>query len=184
MRSRPAVRHAQYPLDRFKIHLADVGVIPSLLRVAKGRIENAPFAVHLVPRYGEIMILSVDTRVICIVEFGGVETEQDVDLIARPVLGLINLVILNERSWKVTDRGEARVFIDYWRVERGPRVLVEPAADHLAVFRPFVVGVEGGVNAHKALSIVLDERHHILLLAVVQVKLACRAHKAPGIKVV
>jgi len=90
------------------------------------------------------MIRSVNARVVCIVEFRRVETEQDVDLIARPLLGLIDLVILNERSWKVPDRRKARVFIDDRRVERGPWVLVEPAADHLAVLRPFVIGVERG----------------------------------------
>src|ERR1700736_2930264 len=98
------------------------------------------------------MIRSVDARIVCVVEFRRIETEQHIDLVARPVLGLINLVILNESSWKVMDRWEARVFIDDWRVEGGPWVLVEPATDHLAVFRPFVIGVEGGMNPHKALA--------------------------------
>ena len=63
-------------------------------------------------------------------------------------------------------------------------MLIKPAANHLTIFRPFVIGVEGGVNPHKALSIVLDERHHILLLALVEVKLAGCAHKDEGIEVV
>ena len=64
MRGRAALRHAQHPLDRFKIHLADVGIAPGLLGVAEGRIEHAPFAVHLVPRDREIMIRSVNARVV------------------------------------------------------------------------------------------------------------------------
>src|SRR5580692_12550592 len=111
MRSRAAFRHAQHPLDRFKIHLANVRVSPGLFRVAEGRIKNAPLAVHLVPGDSEIVIRSVDARVVRIVEFCGVETEQDVDFVARPLLRLIDLVILHEFLWKVTDRGEARVFV-------------------------------------------------------------------------
>ena len=63
-------------------------------------------------------------------------------------------------------------------------MLVEPAANHLAVFRPLVVGVERGVNAYKALAVILDERHHVLLLAVVQVKLAGGAHKNQHVKII
>ena len=63
-------------------------------------------------------------------------------------------------------------------------MLVEPSADHLAVFRPLVIGVERSVNADKALAVVLDERHHVFLLAVVQVEFAGRAHKDQGVEVV
>src|SRR5580698_1633610 len=84
MRSRTALRHTQHPLDRFKVHVADVWITPGLLGVAEGRIKNPPFAVHLVPRYGKVMIRSVDARIVCIVEFARIETEQDVDLVARP----------------------------------------------------------------------------------------------------
>ncbi len=111
MSSGTAFGHAQHPLDRFKIHLADVRVTPSLFGVAEARIKNTPFAVHFVPRYGEIMIGSVDARVIGIIEFRGIEAEQDVDLVARPLLGLIDLVILDECVRKVADRGEAWVFV-------------------------------------------------------------------------
>jgi hypothetical protein len=184
VRSRAAFRHTQHPLDRFKVHLADVGIRPRFFRVAKGGIENPPFAIHLVPRHGEVMIRPVDARVVRIVESRGIETEQDVDLVARPLLGLIDLVIFNERSGEMTNCGKALVFIDDRRIEREPWVLVKPTADHLAIFRPFVIGVEGSVNAHKAFSVVLDERHHIFLLAAVQVKLPCGAHKDQGIKVI
>ena len=67
VRSCAAFRHAQHPLDRFKIHLADIGIILGFFGVSEGRIKDAPFAVHFVPGYGEIMIRSVDARVVCIV---------------------------------------------------------------------------------------------------------------------
>src|ERR1035438_5275526 len=63
-------------------------------------------------------------------------------------------------------------------------MLVEPSANHFTVFRPFVIRVEGSMNADKALAIVLDERHHIGLLAVVEVKFACCAYKNEGIEVI
>src|SRR5579864_2138314 len=75
MRTRTSLSHTQYPLDRFKVHFADVGVVPSLLGVAEGRIEHSPFAVHFVPRHGEIMVRSVDARVVRIVKLCGVKTE-------------------------------------------------------------------------------------------------------------
>ena len=77
MRSCAAFRHAQHPLDCFEIHLANVGITPGLLRVAEARIEYAPFAVHLRPRDREVVVRSVYPW-IRIVEFRGIETEQDV----------------------------------------------------------------------------------------------------------
>ena len=50
--------------------------------MTEGRIENAPFAVHFVPSYGEIVVRPVDTRVVHVVESCGIETEQNVDLFA------------------------------------------------------------------------------------------------------
>src|SRR3984957_8099177 len=116
------------------------------------------------------MVCSVDTWIVGIVQFRGIETEQDVDLFARPSLGLIDLVILDEGFRKVTHCGKAWIFIDDRRVERGPGVLVEPSAYHFAVFWPFVIGVERGVNADESLSVLLDELHQVCLLSVVKVK--------------
>src|SRR5436190_14693162 len=81
MRNHTAFRHAQHPLDCFKIHLANVGIAPGLLSVAEGRIENAALAVHFVPRDSEIMVSSVDARV-RVVELRWIQTEQDVDFVA------------------------------------------------------------------------------------------------------
>jgi hypothetical protein len=63
-------------------------------------------------------------------------------------------------------------------------MLVEPAADHLSVLRPGVIGVERRVNADKSLAVFLDERHHVLFLAVVQVQLAGGAGKHQHVEVV
>ena len=63
-------------------------------------------------------------------------------------------------------------------------MLVEPAAQHLSVLRPGVVGVERGVDADKALAVVLDERHHVLLLARVHIQLAAGVGKDDQVKVV
>src|SRR5450432_713537 len=75
MRSRTAFGHSQHPLDRFKIHLSDVRVAPRFLRVAQGGIKNAPLAVHFVPSHREIMVGSMDARVVGVIKFGWVETE-------------------------------------------------------------------------------------------------------------
>ena len=117
----------------------------------------------------------MDARVVSVVEFGGIETEQDVDLITRPILRLIDFVILYECFRKMAHRREARIFVHDRRVERGLWMLVEPAADHLPVFRPLVVGVKCGVNPDKSFSVIFDEGHQILLLTVVQIELAGRA---------
>ena len=40
------------------------------------------------------------------------------------------------------------------------------------------------MNAHEALAVFLDERHHVCLLAVVEVKFAGRAYENQGIEVI
>ena len=42
----------------------------------------------------------------------------------------------------------------------------------------------GILNAHEALPVILDERHHVFLLTVIQVEFARGAHKNQGIEVV
>ncbi len=63
-------------------------------------------------------------------------------------------------------------------------MVVEPAADHLAVFGPGVICVERGVNADKALAVVVDEGEHVLLLAGVEVQFAGGAAEDEQVKVV
>src|SRR5579863_9689 len=117
MRCRAAFRHAQHPLDRLKIHFADVRIAPGFFGMAKRRIKDTPFTVHLVPGHGEIMIRSMHSRIIRIVEFHRVETQQHIDLIARPILRLIDFVVLNKCTGKMTSRREARIFIHDRRIK-------------------------------------------------------------------
>lgn len=77
--------------------------------MAIARIEDTALAIRLRRRHGEIMICPVNTRV-GIVKFGGIETEEDVDFVARRLFQLIYLVVLHERLRKVPDLGETRVF--------------------------------------------------------------------------
>src|SRR5215471_14324454 len=86
-----------------------------ILRVTKRRVENAAFAIHLVPGHREIVIRAVHPRIV-VVQFGRIETEKNVDLLARPVLRLINLVQLHKSMWKVVNRGKVWVFINDRRV--------------------------------------------------------------------
>src|SRR5579864_5426353 len=63
-------------------------------------------------------------------------------------------------------------------------MLIEPSANHLSVFRPLVVGIEGGMNTDKSFAVVLDERHHVFLLAVIEVQFAGSAHEYQSIEVI
>ncbi len=146
-------------------------------------VENPSFTVHLAPRHGKIVVGAMDARVVLVVQLAGVQAEQHVYLVARPAFGLIDFVVFHERLGKMANSGEVRVFIDNGRVEGHPGMLVEPAADHLAVLRPVVVCVQSRVDAHKALAVVLDERHEILLLAVVHVQFAGRAGEDDGVEI-
>ena len=58
----------------------------------------------------------------------------------------------------MADGGEVRIFVDDRGVEGHPGMLVKVAANHFAVLGPLVIGVQCGVNAHKALPVILDER--------------------------
>ena len=86
-----------------------------------------------------------------------VEAEQHVDLVARPLLRLIDLVAAHEPRGEMPHCRERRVLDDDGRVERVPRVHVEPAADHLGELGPLVVGVERGVNADEPLAVLFHE---------------------------
>ena len=116
--------------------------------------------------------------------FVGVKAEQDVDFVARPLLGLVDLVVFHEGLGKVADGGKVGSSLMIGRVEGHPGMLVEPAADHLAILGPFVVGIERGVNADEAFAVVVDEGHHVVLLAVVHVQLAGGAGKDEQVEVV
>src|SRR5882724_1239469 len=53
MRRRAAVGHTQHPLDRFKIHLANVRIVPRFFGMAEGGIKDSSLAIHFAPRHGE-----------------------------------------------------------------------------------------------------------------------------------
>src|ERR1044071_5403533 len=91
MRSRAAVGHAQSPPDRFKIHFADVGITPGLFGMAQGGVEDATLPVHLGPSNGKVMIVAVNPWIVFIIQFCGLEAEQDIHLVARPFFGLVDL---------------------------------------------------------------------------------------------
>src|SRR5215475_10838344 len=106
------------------------------------------------------------------------------NLIPRPFFWLVNLVKLHKCVRKMAHRWEVRVLIDDGRIERHPRMLIKPPADHLPIFRPLVIGVERGVNPDESLSVFLDERHHVFLLAVIEIKLSCSTQKNDSVEVV
>src|SRR5438067_2364608 len=94
------------------------------------RIEDPSSTIHFVPSHSEIVVRPMDTRVVRVVESYRIKTQQNVDPFARPLFGLIDFVIFDKRRRKVTNGGEASVFVDDRRIERRPRVLVEPSTDH------------------------------------------------------
>src|SRR3974390_1393485 len=81
-------------------------------------------------------------------------------------------------------RGEVRILAYDWRIECRPWMLVEPAANHLPVFRPFVVCVERCMDSDESLTVIVDEREHVCFLAVVHVQLSGRACKDKQVEIV
>ena len=73
------------------------------------------------------MIVPMNARVVCVVQLVWIEAEQEVNFVSRPRLRLIDLVVLNERLGKMTDRGEVRSLVDDGCMERAPRVLIHEA---------------------------------------------------------
>src|ERR1700733_2107310 len=167
MAGRASIGHPQSPANRFKVHFANVGVIPRFFGMAKCRVEDAAFAVHLAPRDSEIMIRAMYARIVGVVELGWIETQENIHLVARPSFGLIDFVVFYEGFRKMAHRGEVGILIHDWRVERHPRVLVEPATDHLSIFGPVVVRVQRRVNSDESFAVVVDKRQDVLLLAVI-----------------
>src|SRR3954466_9255727 len=86
--------------------------------------------------------------------------------------------------WQMASGWKVRILIDDRSVERRPWMFVEPAADHLPIFGPFVVCIQCRMNADETFAVVPDERDHVFLLAVVHVQLAGGAHKYQGIEVI
>jgi hypothetical protein len=53
--------------------------------------------------------------------------------------------------WEMADGGKVRIFVNDGRIECAPWMLIEPTTNHLTVLRPYVIGVERGMNAYKPL---------------------------------
>src|SRR4051812_3765010 len=151
--------------------------------MAKCGVEYAAFAVHFRPGNRKIAVLSMDPWIVEI-ELFRIETQQHVHLIARPIFRLIDLVTLHECMWKMAHGREIRVFDDDWGAKRCPGVLVEPSSDHLSVFGPLVVCIQSSMDADESLSIILDERHHVLSLTVVQLKFSSSARKHEHVEMI
>src|SRR5581483_7988866 len=126
--------------------------------MTKRRVEDSSFPVHLVPRYGEIVISSMHPRVVRVIQLVRIKAEQHVYLFPRPFLRLIDLVVLDELGREVANSRKIRILVDDGRVECHPGMLIEPSADHFSVFWPFIVCVERSVNADESLAIVFNER--------------------------
>ena len=71
------------------------------------------------------------------------------------------------------------------RLEGSPGMLIEPASEHLAIFRPFIKRICGGVNADEALAVFPNERKQRGLLLVIERKFAGRVedHRIEEIQV-
>src|ERR1700733_1909020 len=82
VRRRASLGHSQRPLDRLEIHLLYIRIFPSLFGMPQGGIEDPSFTVHLAPRDGEIVIRAMNTRVVLIVQFAGIQAEKHVYLVA------------------------------------------------------------------------------------------------------
>src|SRR5947209_8673098 len=97
----------------------------------KRRVKDAPFSVHLAPGHREIMVRTMNTGIVAVIELGWIEAKKHIYLVTRPGFGLIDLVILNKCFRKMPNRREVRIFIDYGSIERHPGMLIKPSADHL-----------------------------------------------------
>src|SRR6476469_2027751 len=67
---------------------------------------------------------------------------------------------------------ELRVLHNDWSTERSPGMLIEVAADHLAILRPLSKRDRRAVNADESLSVIVDERQEVGFLLVVHLERA------------
>ena len=148
----------------------------------EGGIEDAALAVHLGERDSEIAVRAMDAVVAIVDELGFVETEQHVDVFARPVLQLIDFIALEEGFGEMLCGGKVGVFQHDRRLEGAPGVLVEPSAVELRPVVPFVVAVGRGVYTDEALPIVTNEGEQVGLLIVAEIELAGAAIEDDGIE--
>src|ERR1700728_3866639 len=89
MRCRASLRHTQGPLDRFKIHLANIRILPRFSRMSKRGVENPALAIHFAPCHWKVVVGAVDTRVVRVVQLGWIKAQQDIHLVPRPRFRLV-----------------------------------------------------------------------------------------------
>src|SRR5260370_17345579 len=70
------------------------------------------------------------------IQFGRVKPHQNTQIVSRVVPDLINLILERKRRRKLLHPRELWIFDKNRRVKGSPGMLVEVAANHLAVFRP------------------------------------------------
>src|SRR5579884_3061070 len=137
--------------------------------MTKRGVEDASLPIHFAPRDRKIMVRTMNARIIFVIQLRRIETQQHIHLVARPVFWLVNLVVLHKFCWKMPDGRKIGGFVYDRRIESHPRMLVEPSANHLSIFRPGVIGVQRRMDSDKTLSIFFDKRHHVALLVGVHV---------------
>ena len=101
-----------------------------------------------------------------------VEVRQHVNLVAREILDLIELVANGDARRQVTHRRELRIVDDDGAVGDAPRMLVEAAAEHLAELRPREERRRRRMRRHEPLPVVAHEREQIGALLRREVDLA------------
>src|SRR5437016_2511042 len=131
---------------------AEALVLPDLAAVTQGGVKHATTSVS--PDPGDRVVL-VGPLSLADVDRAGIELQQHVDLVPRPVSELVDLVGDLEAGSEVLRRGMGGI-LDHEPHALGPRVAVEVGADELAVLGHLVPGVGGAVDADEAAA-PLDE---------------------------
>src|SRR5581483_8272957 len=123
-------------------------------------------------------------RVVRIIQLCRIQAKQNVYFISRPRLRLINFIIFDESLGKMAHRRKIGRFVDDRSIEGAPGMLIKPAADHLSVLRPGVIGIERRVNAYESLAVVMNEGENVGLLTSMQIEFSSCAGKNHKVEVV
>src|SRR5262249_8165239 len=92
------------------------------------------------------------------VQLGGIQSRQYPHLGPRVrFFQFVDFVTNRESFRKVVHCRELWIFDEDWRIKYAPRMIVEVAAHHLAIFRPREERVIASVCANNPLSIVFNE---------------------------
>ncbi len=120
-------------------------------------VEDAALAVHLGPRQRVVTV-----RVRAGVARLHAQTEQHVDLVARVLARLVELVVEVKRGRKMLRRREGRVLVDH-HPGSGDRVSVEARPDQLAELRPGLERGQTDVRCHEAMAVANELQELVLL---------------------